>query len=298
MIIKNEKIHFMNKNISLPFFKMHGLGNNYVYIDGFKTVVEEHLLSELARAVSNPYTGIGSDGLIFIAPSSIAHAKMRIFNKDGSEGGNCGNGLRCIAKFLNDNAYAPPSMQIETRSGIATAHILHSNSSSALVSVDMGAPRLRRSEIPMLGTETEEVILEPFTIKETSVLITAVSMGNPHVIIFVDSPQHALHLSLGPQIEKDSRFPERTNVEFVYVESPHFLHCLIWERGSGATQACGTGACAVVVASVLQGISVKDQPVTVRLEGGDVSIQWKSSGSVWMTGPATHIASGLFSWVY
>lgn len=277
---------------TISFIKMHGLGNSYVYIDRFKNPLDEEELSQLAIAVSLPSTGIGSDGLITIEPSSKASVKMRIFNKDGSEAKNCGNGLRCVAKYVYEQKIAPKTMTIETKSEIVEATIIDHSYQSAIVSVNMGPPKLERQLIPMSGSLKERVINEAFQIQDQTLFVTAVSMGNPHAIFFVPSIKDSLHTSLGGIIEKDSRFPEGVNVEFVAVESPHKLHCRVWERGSGITQACGTGACAVAVAAILNQFAHKETPISVHLEGGALHILWNEEGDVWMTGPAATIATG------
>lgn len=279
----------------IPFIKMHGLGNNYIYIDGFVHPCNEEKLHELAIAVSNVNTGIGSDGLIFIAPSRVAALKMRIFNKDGSEGRNCGNGLRCVAKYAYEHKLvATTKMTIETLSGIVEASVVEYQGENALVSVNMGRPHLARHSIPMHGPQADSVIDEPFEVGDATLLLTAVSMGNPHAIFFVPLLHDNPYRTLGPIIEKDCRFPEGVNVEFVAIESPLSLHCRVWERGSGVTQACGTGACAVAVASILKGCSPRGKDIVVHLEGGDLTINWSLHGDLYMSGAATTIASGTF----
>lgn len=281
---------------TIPFTKMHGLGNCYIYINLFETPLNENIFSKLAIDISKPSTGIGSDGLILIGPSDKGSLKMRIFNKDGSEGKNCGNGLRCVAKYAYDTRLIQSeTMTIETLSGLVTATIV-AKGDVAQVSVDMGVPKLERGTIPMQGNGGDKVINEPFSIGNHHFGLTAVSMGNPHAVFFVQDSEHQLHKTVGPQIEKDGRFPEGVNVEFVKVLSPQSLHCRVWERGSGVTQACGTGACAVAVAAILNGYSLPDEWITVHLEGGDLSILWASSGNVLMKGPASTTASGVLYW--
>ncbi len=276
----------------INFTKMHGLGNCYIYINGFQYSFSEQELVQLAQKLSNVNTGIGSDGLILISPSTRASVRMRIFNKDGSEAKNCGNGLRCVAKYAYDHKLVcDKKMTIETLGGIVEASISGLKSDS-LVTINMGKPRLYRRDLPMLGNESEQVISEPFHIDKHALSLTAVSMGNPHAVFFVESPNHNWHTTLGPKIEQDPRFPERINVEFINVISPTSLHCRVWERGSGVTQACGTGACASAVAAILNGRSPKDENITVSLEGGDLQIRWTSEGDVIMTGPAAYIATG------
>ncbi|KAA0545368.1 diaminopimelate epimerase [Bacillus sp. BGMRC 2118] len=279
----------------IPFTKMHGLGNNYIYIDVFKTKLEEHYLSELAIKVSSIHTGIGSDGMILICPSDKAPVMMRIFNNDGSEGKNCGNGLRCVAKYAFENGIVnETTFLIETLSGLVEATVHVEGNRVHSVTVNMGKPKLARQHIPMLGNQAEQVVNEPFMINGESYPITAVSMGNPHCIMYVDNINEAPVTTLGPQIEKDERFPESVNVEFVEVVSSNELHFRVWERGSGITQACGTGACAAVVASVLNGKTNKGVMTTVHLAGGDLQITWSEDGDVYMTGPAEVICTGVF----
>lgn len=274
---------------------MHGLGNCYVYINAFQHPIPEEKLPALAKELSNVSTGIGSDGLILICPSKKAHVRMRIFNKDGSEAKNCGNGLRCVAKYAFDHKLVSTrEIKIETEGGIVTAFLLDENQREAIISVNMGKPLLLRQEIPMIGRGSQNVINEPFQIKDKVLKLTAVSMGNPHAVFFVKNLNDSSYMTLGPEIEKDPRFPERINVEFIFVESSTSLHCRVWERGSGITTACGTGACASAVAAILNGISHKDESIAVHLEGGDLTVQWKSEGDVIMTGPAAYIASGTY----
>lgn len=280
----------------IKFTKMHGLGNSYIYVDGRQQTIDPDQLSKMAIAVANPYTGIGSDGLIFMEPSKRATIKMRIFNKDGSEGKNCGNGIRCVAKYAYEHDYTTSKkLTVETLSGIVETAILSHNHSVAHVSVDMGKPILERSLIPMIGKKDAQVVSEPFEINGHKLALTAVSMGNPHAIFFTKELKSDPHVLFGPSIEKDARFPERINVEFVHVETPTNLHMRVWERGSGVTQACGTGACAVAVAAVLNGHSKKGEAITIHLEGGDLVITWLSTGHVRMDGPAVTVATGQFT---
>lgn len=279
----------------IPFTKMHGLGNSYIYVDCFQHTLSEKHLPELAKAVSCPYTGIGSDGLILIGPSAKASVKMRIFNKDGSEAGNCGNGLRCVAKYAYETGLVESKkMSIETLNRVVEAEILEHNEVEAHVCINMGKPKLAREEIPMKGKKSSQVVMEPFHINGIDLNLTAVSVGNPHAVFFIDSLDDTPHLHLGPAIEKSSSFPEGVNVEFAKAESPTILHCRVWERGSGETQACGTGACAVGVAAILNGISPADTWLTVHLSGGPLQIKWNST--VLMSGPAVTIATGQFIW--
>ncbi|WP_413382325.1 diaminopimelate epimerase [Alkalihalobacillus sp. 1P02AB] len=274
---------------------MHGLGNSYIYVDMFKETLLEEELPSLAIKVANPYTGVGSDGMILICPSEVAPVKMRVFNNDGSEAKNCGNGLRCVAKFAYEHGYVESeTFQIETLGGLVEATVHLEREQVQTVTVDMGLPRLERKSLPMVGNAEETVISETFTVDGEELEVTAVSMGNPHAIFFVDQIQEAPVETLGPIIEKDPRFPEWVNVEFVEAVSTDELNFRVWERGSGVTQACGTGACAAVVAAILNGYSTKGQDVVVHLLGGDLTINWKEDGHVWMTGAAETICEGIF----
>lgn len=279
----------------ITFTKMHGLGNCYVYINAFAHKLQESQLSDLAKKLSCVNTGIGSDGMILIGPSKKADVKMRIFNKDGSEAKNCGNGLRCVAKYAYENKLVfTKTMTIETLGGVVEATITSQKGIDTYVTVNMGKPRLSRKEVPMLGADVEKIVAEPFVIDGKHLAVTAVSMGNPHAVFFVSDIKKSLHIELGKKIEKDPRFPEGVNVEFVSVSSPTSIQCRVWERGSGVTAACGTGACAVAVAAVLNGHSQKGKNITIHLEGGDLNIQWTEKGDILMDGPATYIAQGVF----
>ncbi|WP_017472338.1 diaminopimelate epimerase [Amphibacillus jilinensis] len=280
---------------SIPFTKMHGLGNSYIYINTFDVDIQEQELASLAVKVSDPNTGIGSDGLILITPSEQAEVGMRMFNKDGSEGKTCGNGLRCVAKYAYEHGLVKErQFTIETKAGLVTAKVHQQGNSVEHVTVDMGAPYLKRGDIPMQGVPTTEVISERFTVDETVLSLTAVSMGNPHAVFFVEQIDQAPLYELGPIITKDSRFPEGVNVEFVEVVDAHEMHFRVWERGSGVTQACGTGACAAAVAAILNGYANKGEDITIHLAGGDLVIQWSNDNHVWMTGPAVTTVKGMY----
>ncbi|MBN7743725.1 diaminopimelate epimerase [Bacillus velezensis] len=280
---------------SFRFTKMHGLGNSYIYVNQFEEQLPEERLSEIAVKVSSIHTGIGSDGMILICPSEKAPVKMRIFNNDGSEGKNCGNGLRCVAKYAYEHKLTEEtSFFIETLSGLVKADITEDNGIVREVAVDMGEPRLTKKELPMLGNEDERTIDETFVFGETELSGTAVSMGNPHIVFPVADINQAPLTTLGPVIEKDPRFPEGVNVEFMETVSADELHFRVWERGSGITQACGTGACAAAVASVLNGVSERNRDITVHLAGGDLVINWQDNGHVLMTGPAETVCSGVY----
>lgn len=281
--------------MEIPFIKMHALGNNYIYVDLFQYDLPEELLSDIAIKVSNVHTGIGSDGLILIHPSEKAEVGMRIFNKDGSEGKNCGNGLRCTAKYAYEaGIVSKTQFTIETKSGIVRARVKEDNYKVDEVTVEMGKPILRRSLIPMVGTDLDRVIHEPFVVAGEELFVTAVSMGNPHAVFFVDDIDEAPLYTLGEKIEKDSRFPEQVNVEFVEVVNDAELNFRVWERGSGVTLACGTGACAAVVAATLNNYIPKDKAITVNLQGGDLVIRWDYNDHIWMTGEAKIVATGIY----
>ncbi|WP_163536576.1 diaminopimelate epimerase [Gracilibacillus sp. YIM 98692] len=283
--------------MKIPFTKMHGLGNSYIFIDVFEFPLEETILSDLAINVANKDIGIGSDGLILIHPTDKADVGMRIFNKDGSEGKNCGNGLRCVAKYAYEHQLVKnKQFTIETKAGNVTAEVHGERDLVEEVTVDMGKPYLNREEIPMLGSSQEQVIAEPFEVAENKLSVTTVSMGNPHAVFFVDNIEDAPLQTLGPIISTDERFPEGVNVEFIEKVNDHKLQFRVWERGSGITQACGTGACASVVASVLNGKVQQGEEITVHLAGGDLFITWAEDDRVWMRGKAETTVDGTFFW--
>nr|WP_102028521.1 diaminopimelate epimerase [Salirhabdus sp. Marseille-P4669] len=285
------------KSMNIPFTKMHGLGNNYIYINTVEFPLVEGELPEIARSVSNVNTGIGSDGMILITPSTVADVGMRIFNKDGSEGKNCGNGLRCVAKFAYEHKLVKDKdFRIETKGGIVKAYVEVKNDRVHSITVDMGHPILERHKVPMRGVNIDKVVGEAFSINGESLEVTAVSMGNPHAVFFVEDIEEAPLYKLGPIISKDERFPEEVNVEFIELVNEQELNFRVWERGSGVTQACGTGACAAVVAAILNGKMSKEQEICVHLSGGDLWITWSKDGHVWMRGPAEYIAQGNYYW--
>ncbi|MEM5029243.1 diaminopimelate epimerase [Priestia sp. WB3] len=280
---------------SFQFTKMHGLGNNYIYVNQMKEQLPEEKLSEIAIQVSSIYTGIGSDGMILICPSDVAPVKMRIFNNDGSEGKNCGNGLRCVAKYVYEHQIVTDTtFQIETLSGLVEATVHVQDDHVHLVTVDMGKPRFEKEAMPMLGEPASTTINEPLHFGTTTLNGTAVSMGNPHIVFYLEDIEKAPLDTLGPIIEKHDMFPEGVNVEFVEVVSETELHFRVWERGSGITQACGTGACAAVVSTIVNGQAKKETDMTVHLAGGDLIIRWKDNEHVLMTGPAETICDGTF----
>lgn len=281
--------------MEIVFTKMHGIGNSYIYIDLFKYRYSNEIFSALAKQISNVNTGIGSDGVIVMYPSENADCGMRIFNKDGSEGTNCGNGLRCVAKYVFDrNIVRKEQFVIETKSGMMHVRVIVKNNEVIEVIVDMGMPLLQRKDVPMIGNPEDFVIDELFQLPSHSLFVTALFLGNPHAVFFVEKIEDAPLQSVGGIIENDSRFPERVNVEFMEVVHATKLNFRVWERGSGITEACGTGACAAVVAAILNGFCRKSEEIVVHLSGGDLVIRWDLDNHVWMRGPAAFIADGIY----
>ncbi|PEJ57349.1 diaminopimelate epimerase [Bacillus sp. AFS002410] len=279
---------------SFRYTKMHGLGNNYIYVNMFEEKLKEEELSNLAVEVSNVNTGIGSDGLILICPSEVAEVKMRIFNNDGSEAKNCGNGLRCVAKYAFENGIVNnSSFTIETISTIVKATVHVENNVVNQVTVNMGNPVFQRTQIPMTGNE-QEFAKDKILFEEEYYEFSAVSMGNPHAVFEVNDIRNAPLTTLGPFVEKHELFPESVNVEFIECLPHNEINFSVWERGSGVTQACGTGACAAVVAMVQEGKYKRDEPITVHLQGGDLQITWSTDGDVLMKGPAVTITEGIY----
>ncbi|MFZ5641115.1 MAG: diaminopimelate epimerase [Bacillota bacterium] len=248
-------------------------------------------LSQLAIRLSDRHFGIGGDGIILIMPSEVADFRMRMFNADGSEGKTCGNGLRCVSRYVYDHGLTDKTtFTIETLGGIAKPELILRDGAVEAVKIDMGEPRLSRSEIPMLGEDTPRVVGEPLDVGGCALRVTCVSMGNPHCVIFVNDVENVDVAGVGPFIEKHELFPEQTNVEFIEVLNDEEILFRVWERGSGVTLACGTGACAAVVASVLNGLT--SRKVTVHLLGGDLLIEWGDDNHVYMTGPAVEVFQG------
>jgi diaminopimelate epimerase len=274
----------------MRFTKMQGAGNDYIYLDCFRNPPPRDLFG-LSRAMSNRHFGIGSDGLILICPSEKADACMRMFNADGSEAEMCGNGLRCVAKYVYDHGLVrKPSLQIETGRGILKVDMEITNGKVQQATIDMGEPILEGSRIPttLPGKPPTDMAL---TVSNHEYQVTCVSMGNPHCVVFVDSITDALVLGIGPKIETHSAFPKRTNVEFVRVNNPDDVTVRVWERGSGETLACGTGACAVAVAGVITGRTKRQ--IVAHLPGGDLRLNWSESDHhVYLSGPAVEVFSG------
>jgi diaminopimelate epimerase len=268
---------------------MHGLGNDYVYIDCFKEKVENP--HELAIKISDRHKGIGSDGLILIMPSETCDFRMRMFNADGSEAQMCGNGTRCVGKFVYDEGYTyKKEITLETKAGIKTLQLFPVNGKVEKVKVDMGEPVLTTTDIPIRWTQAQ-LINQIIDFEPEKYALTCVSMGNPHAIIFTTGIDALDIEKIGKKIENHPMFPERTNVEFVEILSPSHAKMRVWERGSGETQACGTGACAVAVAGVLN--RLLERRATISLLGGDLELEWNEQNRhVLMTGPAVKVFDG------
>jgi len=275
----------------LSFTKMHGIGNDYVYVDCFKEEVKDPC--EVAKYVSDRHFGIGSDGLILIKPSDVADFEMDMYNEDGSRGKMCGNGIRSVAKYVYDRGLTDKNqISVSTLSGIKYLDLTIEDGKAVLIKVNMGAPEVIAEKVPVIS-DKEKMISEPITVSGKEYKATCVSMGNPHCVIFMDEDVRNLDLEkMGPNFENHEIFPERVNTEFVNVIDRKNLMMRVWERGSGETLACGTGSCAVTVAAILNGLC--DDEVTVHLLGGDLIDRWdKEENVVYMTGPATIVYDGV-----
>ena len=277
--------------MKLEFTKMQGAGNDYIYINGFETTLSQDTATRLAHQLSNRNFGIGADGLVIIDPVDGADAKMRMYNADGSEGKMCGNAIRCVAKYIYDHGIVTKEkVVIDTVSGKKAIDLVIENNFVSEATVDMGAANFVLSEIPVKSAEAEWIDYT-FTTSIGDYQVTAVSMGNPHLVTFLDEI-HDLNLTvIGPVFEHHPAFPERINTEFVVVHSPTELSMRVWERGSGETMACGTGACAVVAAAVRNGHSSAGEWITVHLLGGDLAILYNDE-TVLMRGPAVEVYKG------
>jgi len=270
---------------------MHGAGNDFVVIDAEGEPIPEGQLESVARGVCDRHFGIGADGLIMVLPSRLANFRMRMLNPDGSEAEMCGNGIRVFAKYLYDRKlHTDVVMTVETLGGIKTLKLNAPGGVVRSVRVDMGEPRLNRSDIPMRGSDNGRVVSEGLKAAGKKFEITCVSMGNPHCVTFVDNVDMFPVEKIGPAVENHASFPQRTNVEFVEVISKDELKMRVWERGAGETLACGTGACASAVAAMLNEKTARK--VTVHLKGGDLFIEWLGDSKVFMTGPAEEVFQG------
>ena len=274
----------------MKFTKMHGLGNDYVYVNCFEEKIDNP--PAVARFVSDRHFGIGSDGLIMINPSKTADFEMEMYNADGSRGEMCGNGIRCVAKYVYDYGLTDKTqISVETLGGIKYLDLTIEDGKVSLVKVDMGKPKLEADLIPIIS-EREQVIDEPIEVDGKEYHMTGVSMGNPHAVIYVDDVKGLDLEKIGPKFENHERFPKRINTEFVHCIDRQTVEMRVRERGSGETLACGTGACAVAVSSILNNLT--DTQVTVKLLGGDLQIEWdREKDRVFMTGPATVVFDGV-----
>lgn len=273
----------------MKFTKMQGIGNDYVYVNCFEEDVRNP--SQVARFVSDRHFGIGSDGLILICPSEVADCKMVMYNSDGSQSQMCGNGVRCVGKFIHDRGIThKTTVTVETLGGIKTLQLHLTGDRVSAITVDMGKPILEPANIPVVSTK-ERFIDQPVTVRGETVFVTAVSMGNPHAVVFVEDTAGLELTKIGSDYEHHPIFPERTNTEFIQVLDRDNLNMRVWERGAGETLACGTGACAALVAAVLTGRC--DREATLHLLGGDLRIRWdEETDHVFMTGPAEFVFDG------
>ena len=272
------------------FTKMHGLGNDYVCINCFRERVEDP--PGFARTLCDRHYGIGADGLILICPSKVSDFKMEIYNSDGSVAGMCGNGIRCLGKYVYDyRLTGKETLSIETKSGISNMHLHIQDGKACGAMVDMGVPRLNAHSIPILS-EKDLVINDPIEVQEKNYRMTGISMGNPHAVIFSEEINGISLEETGRELEFHPRFPERANIEFCHVTARDRMEIRVWERGVGETLACGTGACAAVVASVLNDLT--DEEVIVKLLGGELSVRWdRKVNHVFLEGPAVKVFDGV-----
>ena len=278
----------------LQFTKMHGLGNDYVYMDAINQKIENR--SELAKFVSDRHFGIGSDGLILICPSEKADFRMQMFNQDGSEAEMCGNGIRCVGKFVYDKGLTKKeTITVETLAGIKTLVMTAKNGKIETARVDMGEPILEPEKIPVISNENPVKSLK-LEAEDNDFTFTCVSMGNPHAVTFIKEDVNKFDIcKYGAKLEVNKAFPKKANIEFINVIDDKTLNMRVWERGAGETLACGTGACAVTVAAILN--EYTKRAVTVHLLGGDLKIEWnKNDNHVYMTGPATTVFEGKINW--
>ena len=292
----------MKGKIEIPFIKMHGIGNDYIYIDSLTKAtpfyLKEEFLPDLARKISDRHFGVGSDGLIVIQPSDIADFRMRIFNADGSEAKMCGNGVRCVGKYVFDLGFTDKkNIDIETLSGIKNLKLKIDKRGVESVIVNMGSPSFKKGDIGVKGNPEEMLVDHLMEASGKEYKLTAVSMGNPHGVVYVNETSKLDLSEIGPKLENDSIWEDRANIEFVNVKSPGEIEIRVWERGSGETMACGTGACASAVVSFRKGLT--NPKVTVHLRGGDLKIDYdKEMNTVFMEGGAEFIAKGVFYYEY
>lgn len=275
----------------MKFTKMHGIGNDYVYVNCFEETVENP--ERVSELISDRHFGIGSDGLVLIMPSDKADFRMRMFNADGSEGMMCGNATRCIGKYVYDNGMTDKTeITLETKSGVKSLKLFPENGKVKTVLVDMGKAIIKPADIPVLA-EGEDFISRQIEVNGAEETVTCVSMGNPHCVIFTDKNVDDFELEkIGPSFENHPLFPERINTEFANVIDGNTVKMRVWERGSGETWACGTGACATAVAACLNGHCKRDEEIRLMLRGGDLFITYKTDGTVLMRGSATTVFEG------
>ena len=277
--------------MKIEFTKMHGCGNDYIYVNCLTKTLPDP--GALAEKMSPRHFAVGSDGLVLICPSETCDFRMRMFNLDGSEGNMCGNAIRCIGKYVYDKGLTDKKLlAVETKSGVKTLRLAVENGRVRAVTVDMGKASTDPAALPMKADTPK--IDAPVVIGGKEYRITAVSMGNPHQVIFCDKPEELPLEKIGPTFENFELFPDRVNTEFVRVEGRNRLYMRVWERGSGETFACGTGACASAIAAVLNGFCDRDTPISVRLIGGELSITVTEEGQVFMTGPAVKVYEGVY----
>ena len=283
------------KGLFVKFAKMHGCGNDYIFIDGSKEPVKTKDKPELTRYLSDRNSGVGSDGVIFINPSEEADFEMEMYNADGTRGEMCGNGIRCVAKYVYDRGLTnKKKLSIISCGAVKELSLTIQDKKVIFVKVDMGEPRFMPKDIPV-DLPGDRIINEPISVCGREFHMTCMSMGNPHAVVFVERTDGLRLDELGPAFENHPCFPNRVNAEFVQVLNRQTIRMRVWERGTGETLACGTGACAAVTAGILNGL-LEDQ-VTVRLPGGELEIFWnRQSNRIYMTGPAVHVFDGEIEW--
>ena len=275
----------------MKFTKLQGIGNDFVIVNGFQEKIADY--ASKAIEVCDRHFGIGADGLVIALPSDVADFRMRIFNSDGSEAEMCGNVTRCFARFVYETGLTSKTeLAIETLAGIIRPKLIFENGVITSVCVDMGEPRLKRSEIPMVGDPEDKAVNVPLLVDNSNFAVTCVSMGNPHCVVFVDDVENLDLQMFGRPIEIHPAFPRKTNVEFVQVLDRQTLRMRVWERGAGVTLACGTGACATLVAAVLNGKT--DRRATLKLDGGELLIEWREDNHIYKTGPAKEVFRGEY----
>ena len=281
----------------MKFTKMHGCGNDYIYINGLEEKILQEDKPELVRKISDRHFGIGGDGAIFINPSAEADFEMEMYNADGSRAEMCGNGIRCVAKYVYDYGLTDKTdISVISCGKIKYLQLFLKEGKVDTVRVNMGTPILNAGDIPVIsvsGKETESIIDEPITVQGKEYKMTCVSMGNPHAVVFMDDVTNLEIEKIGPHFEKHERFPKRINTEFVKVLDRQTVQMRVWERGTGETLACGTGCCATVAACILNGLT--DNTVTVKLLGGEIEITWdRETNLIYMTGPAATVFEGEY----